>query len=58
MKMLSAYMRGDQKVRRKWLPFLHHLINSSLAGITAINTAIHMQLVDKNMNHVSHLRAL
>ena len=48
--------RGDQKVRGKWLSFLHHLINR--AGITAHNTATHMQLIGYNMLGVSCQRAL
>ena len=35
--------RGDQKVRGKHLPFLHRLMNR--AGITAHNTATHIQLI-------------
>ena len=38
----THYTRGNQKVRGKELPFLHCLINR--AGITAHNTATHMQL--------------
>ena len=34
--------RGDQKVRGKYVQFLHRLINR--AGIQAHNTATHMQL--------------
>ena len=49
-------MRGDQKVRGKQLPFLHHLINR--AGITAHNTATHMQLIGYNMLDVSRLSGL
>ena len=49
-------MRGDQKVHRKQSPFLHQLINK--AGITAHNTATHMQLIDYNMLDVCLLRAL
>ena len=48
--------RGDQKVRGKSLPFLHHLINR--AGITSHNTATHMQLFGYNMLDVSCLSAL
>ena len=39
--------RGDQKVRRKKLPFLHRSI--FLAAITAPNTVTHMQLIGYNM---------
>ena len=49
-------MRGDQKVRGKYLPFLHRLINR--VGITAHNTATHMQLIGYKMFDVSRLRAL
>ena len=38
------------------MPFLHRLINR--AGITAHNTATHMQLIGYNMRDVSPLRAL
>ena len=38
------------------MPFLHHFINR--AGITAHNTATHMQLIAYDMRDVSHLRAL
>ena len=48
--------RGDQKVRGKLLPFLYRLINR--AGITAHNSATHMQLIGYNMLDVSRLRAL
>ena len=51
-----SFTRGDQKVRGKKLPFLHRMINS--AGITANNTATHMQLIGYNMRDVSRLRAL
>ena len=53
---MYACMRGDQKVRGKWLPFLHRLINR--AGITAHKCAIHMQLIGYNMLDVSHSHAL
>ena len=49
-------MRADQKVRGKYLPFLHRLINR--AGITSHNTATDMQLIGYNMLDVSPLRAL
>ena len=52
----SIYTRGDQKVRGKYLPFLHRLINR--AGITSHNTATDMQLIGYNMLDVSPLRAL
>ena len=52
----EQYTRGDQKVRGKSLPFLHHLINR--AGITSHNTATHMQLIGYNMLDVSCLSAL
>ena len=55
-KYFVLYMRGDQKVRGKKLPFLHRLINR--AGITAHNTATHMQLIGFNLLDVSCLRAL
>ena len=48
--------RGDQKVHGKQLPFLHQLINK--AGITAHDTATHMQLIGYNMLDVCLLRAL
>ena len=48
--------RGDQKVRGKKLPFLYRLINR--AGITAHNTATHMQLIGYNIIDVSRLRVL
>ena len=47
--------RGDQKVRGKYSSFLHRLINR--AGITAHDTATHMQLIGYNMLDVSGLRA-
>ena len=50
------YTRSDQKVRRKQLSFLHRLLN--LAGITAHNTAKHMQLIGYNRLDVSCLSAL
>ena len=53
---VGIYTRGDQKVRGKKLPFLHRLINR--AGITALNTATHMQMIGYNMRDVSRLRAL
>ena len=49
-------MRGDQKDRGKKLQFLHRLINR--AGITAHNTATHMQLISYNTFDVSRLLAL
>ena len=49
-------IRGDQKVCGKKFPFLHHLINR--AGITAHDTATHMQLVGYNMLDVSRLCVL
>ena len=52
----ETYTRGDQRVRGKKLPFQHRLINR--AGITAHNTATHMQLICYNMLDVSPLRAL
>ena len=48
--------RGDQKVHGKKLPFLNRSIKR--AGITALNTATHMQLIGNNMLDVSRLRAL
>ena len=50
------HTRGDQKVRRKLFAFLHPLINR--VGITAHNTATHMQLIGYNMLNVNRLRAL
>ena len=38
------------------MPFLHRLINR--AGITALNTATHMQLIIYSVLDVSRLRAL
>ena len=54
--MCKVSTRGDQKVRGKYLPFLHRLINR--AGITAHNTATHRQLMGYNMLGFSRLRAL
>ena len=54
--MMKQSTRGDQKVRGKYLPFLHRLINR--ARITAHNTATYMQLIGNNMLDVSRLRAL
>ena len=48
--------RGDQKVRRKQLSFLHRLLYR--AGITAHNTATHMQLIGYNILGVSRLCTL
>ena len=48
--------RGDQKVLGKYLPFLHRLLKR--AGITANNTATHMQLTGYSMLDVNRLRAL
>ena len=48
--------RGDQKVCGKKLPFLHRLINR--AGITAHNTAKHMQFIGYSMRDVRRLRVL
>ena len=45
----------DQKVHGKLLSFLHCLID--IAGITAHNTATHMQLIGYNMLDVSRLVA-
>ena len=53
---INMKYEGDQKVRGKSLPFLHHLI--SRAGITAQNTATHKQLVGYKMLDVSRLHAL
>ena len=56
MYRLEHTTRVDQKVSGKWLLFLHRLI--SRAGITANNTATHMQLIGYNMLNVRRLRAL
>ena len=56
IKVYSGYTRGDQKVRGKKLPFLRRLINRT--GITAPNTATHMQLIGYNVLGVTRLHAL
>ena len=55
-KYFVIYTSCDQKVRGKKFPFLHRLINR--AGITAHNTAAHMQLIGFNLLDVGRLRAL
>ena len=55
-KIFFGITRDDQKVHRKKLPFWYRLINR--VGITAHNTATHMQLIGYNMFDVSRLCAL